>query len=447
MRRKPATALEPYRVLDLTGALGALCGRILAGLGADVIKIERPGGDPARACGPFLPSPAGDTLIQSEGAATGIGTAGITPPAEPHPYRSLSWIFANAGKRGVTLDVAHPAGRDLLRRLVATADFLVESLPPGYLETIGLGYDDLAAVNPALVMVRISPFGQAGPYRDWQATDIVAWAMGGQMTLDGDADRAPLRCSAPQSDLLAGAHAAAAAMTAHYARRRTGRGQQVDIAAQECVTWTLMIAAQTWDISHINPRRGGAVRSNRRADGTVLEHRVIWPCRDGFVLWTLAGGAQTGALTSTRALVDWMAETGEAGAAKEADWPALTAATIDQETYDRLAAPFLAFFARRTKRELFEGALARSIQLAAVNDIPDVAASPQLDARDYWADVFHPYLDAVLRFPGAPVKLSATPWRTPGPAPLPGQDNAAVYGELLGMSTREMTALRDQGAI
>jgi benzylsuccinate CoA-transferase BbsE subunit len=420
--RTPPAALAPYRALDLTGALGALCGRMLAGLGADVIKVERPGGDPARSHGPFL-------------------------GGEPHPHRSLSWIYANAGKRGVTLDLERSAGRDLLRRLVTLADFLVESYPPGYLEGLGLGYDELASLNPALVMVRITPFGQTGPYRDYQATDIVAWALGGQMALDGDADRPPLRCTAPQAWLLAGAHAAAGAMTAHYARARSGLGQQVDIAAQECVTWTLMIAAQTWDILRINPRRGGAVRRTVRADGSVLESRTIWPCRDGFVLWTLSGGTQAGALASTRALVAWMAEEGDAGAAAEVDWSTLSAATIDQATYDRLAAPFLAFFGTRRKAELFEGAIARGIQLAPINEIVDVAASPQLAARGYWTAIEHDYLGAALRFPGAPVKLSETPFRIERPAPLPGRHNAEVYGGLLGLGAGEIAALEQQGVV
>jgi crotonobetainyl-CoA:carnitine CoA-transferase CaiB-like acyl-CoA transferase len=420
-RTQPA-ALAPYRVLDLTGALGAMCGRLLAGLGAAVIKVERPGGDPARSHGPFLGE-------------------------EPHPHRSLSWIYANAGKRGVTLDLEQPDGQALLRRLVSLADFLVESYPPGYLESLGLGYEELAAVNPALVMTRVTPFGQSGPYRDYQGTDLVAWAMGGQMMLDGDGDRAPLRCTAPQAWLLAGAHAAAGSMTAHYARTRMGIGQQVDISAQECVTWTLMIAAQTWDILHINPQRGGAVRRTNRADGSALEYRSIWPCKDGFVLWMLSGGAQAGALASVRALTQWMTEEGDAGAAGEVDWSTLSAATMDQATYDRLAAPFMAFFASHNKRELFEGALARGIQLVSVNEIPDVAASPHLREREFWTDIEHDYLNTVLRFPGAPVKLSETPWRLDRPAPLPGQDNATVYGDLLGLSAGEIAILIEQGTI
>lgn len=415
-------ALAPYRVLDLTGTLGALCGRVLAGLGADVIKVERPGGDSARAHGPFL----GD---------------------EPHPHRSLSWIYPNAGKRGITLDITRDEGEALLLRLAAAADFLVESFPPGYLATLGLGYEALAAANPSLVMVQISPYGQSGPYRDFQATDLTLWAMGGMMALNGDADRPPVRISAPHIDLLAGAHAAAGAMTAHYYRARTGHGQRVDISAQECVTWTLMNAAQTWDISHINPGRGGAVRRAVRADGTVLEHRSIWPCADGFVLWALGGGAHAGTLASTRALVSWMAETGEEGEAGAVDWSQLSAAVMDQEMYDRLSRPFLAFFATRPKRELFEGALARGIQLVSVNEIPDIAHSPHLAERNYWEEIEHPYLQTVLRFPGAPVKLSATPWQLARPAPLPGQHNQEVYGELLGVCECELKRLGDEGVI
>ncbi|HEY7294994.1 MAG TPA: CoA transferase [Dehalococcoidia bacterium] len=419
---EPPAALAPYRALDLTGALGALAGRVLAGLGADVIKVERPGGDPARARGPFFKN-------------------------EPHPERSFSWIFANAGKRGITLEPAAEQGRELLLRLTAVCDFLIESLPPGRLAALGLTDEQLLAANPALVIVHISPFGQSGPYRDLQATDLIAWALGGQLYLDGDDDRAPTRPTAPQSELLAGVHAAAGAMTAHYLRTRTGRGQSVDIAAQECVTWTLMIAAQVWDISHINSRRGGAVRAAQRADGSTLVHRVLWPCKDGFVLWGLSGGQQAGTLVSTQALVRWMAEEGVTDAPIDTDWSKLSAAMMDQETYDRLSAPFLTFFAGKTKRELFEGSLARSIQLAAVNEIPDVAASPQLEDRQYWCDVAHEYLGATLRFPGAPVRLSRTPWRAPRPAPLPGEHNREVFGDLIGLGAEELRRLCAAGVI
>jgi len=152
-------------------------------------------------------------------------------------------------------------------------------------------------------------------------------------------------------------------------------------------------------------------------------------------------------LTTAQALVRWMAEEGEAGAAAAVDWSAHSPLTVDQETYDRLSRPFLAFFAGRTKRELFEGALARGIQLAPVNEIPDVAASPQLAARNFWQDIYHPSLKATLRFPGAPVRLSRTPWRLDRAAPLPGEHNDAVYGDLLGLGPAAREELRAEGVI
>ena len=411
-----ATALAPYRVLDLTGEIGALCGRVLGDLGADVIKIEPPGGDPARQRAPFLGGVAG-------------------------PDRSLPWLFHNAGKRGISLDIGRPEGRELLLKLVAKADILVESFTPGRMEEHGVGWDALSAANPRLIFTRISPFGQTGPYSGYQGTDIIAWALGGQMFLDGDEDRRPVRVSAPQAEGLAGVHAAAGTMTALYNRRRSGRGQQVDVAMQECVTWTLMIAAQFWDILHMNPLRGGAIRVARRVDGSTLATRAIWPCQDGFVLWALGAGTQQGSRISTQAMIQWLDSEGMAGDLLTFDWDGLTAATLDQATYDRLSAPFLAFFARHTKQELFEGAIARSIQLAPVNEIADVAASPQLAARGYWTEVPHPQIDTTLRFPGAPVRLSQTPWRAPHAAPTLGSHNRDVYGELLGLSGSEIEKL------
>ncbi|MHB8576434.1 MAG: CaiB/BaiF CoA transferase family protein, partial [Dehalococcoidia bacterium] len=360
-------ALAPYRVLDLTGDLGALCARMLADLGADVIKVEPPGGDSARLIGPFY---GGD----------------------PDPERSLRWLFFNANKRGITLDLNRPEGPDLLRRLAGAADFVVESFAPGYMESLGLGYEALAALNPRLIGLSITPFGRTGPYSGFKSSDLVAWAMGGHMELVGDADRAPLRVSYPQSWSLAGAQAAAGAMMALAARRRTGLGQHVDVSAQESVTWTLMIAAQIWDITHVNPRRGGAVRTVTRPGGERLRTRVIWPCKDGFVYWALTGGSSAGAVASMRGLVDWMNEEGAADAAAEVQWQDFAPAGIDQQTYERLTEPFRLFFLRKTKRELFEAAAARSIQLAPTNTLADHDSSPQLAARHFFEAVEHPRL-------------------------------------------------------
>ena len=156
--------LNPYRVLDLTGEQGQACGKLLADLGADVIKVEPPGGDPVRRRGPFVDDESG-------------------------PDRSLRWLAWNANKRSVSLDLNDAAGRDQFLRLVQSADFVLESFAPGYLDQLRLGYDELAQVNPSLILVSISPFGQSGPYRDYKATDIVCWAMSSFMSIAGEAER------------------------------------------------------------------------------------------------------------------------------------------------------------------------------------------------------------------------------------------------------------------
>src|SRR5919109_2931972 len=172
----PIGPLTGYRALDLTDEKGVLCGKILADLGVDVIKLEPPGGDPARRLGPF---------------AEDI----------PNPERSLFWWAFNANKRSITLDLTKPQGRDLFLRMVRVADFIIESFVPGELECLGLSYHTLAQVNPRVILTSITPFGQTGPYATYRATDLVVMAMGGSMFLTGDADRPPVRIGYPQAFL------------------------------------------------------------------------------------------------------------------------------------------------------------------------------------------------------------------------------------------------------
>ena len=194
--------LSPYRVLDLTDEKGLMCGRVMGDLGADVIKIERPGGDAARNLGPFYHD-------------------------ELDPEKSLSWFAFNANKRGITLDIETADGKETFKKLVKTADVVVESFPPGYMENIGLGYSALDKIKPGLILISITPFGQTGPYRDYKISDIVAWAMGGYMLTVGDYDRPPLRISHyAQTFLHAGIQAAQGALMAIYNREMTGEGQR-----------------------------------------------------------------------------------------------------------------------------------------------------------------------------------------------------------------------------
>ena len=194
MEQQAEGMLGPYRVLDLTDEKGMLCGKILGDLGADVIKVERPGGDPVRQIGPFYND-------------------------EVDPEKSLLWFALNASKRGVTLDIETADGQETFRRLVETADFVVESFSPGYLDGLGLGYSALREVNPGVIVVSITPFGQTGPYRRYSGPDIVTWAMSGQLYPCGNADRPPVRVShRALSYLHAGGAAAAGAMMALHHR-------------------------------------------------------------------------------------------------------------------------------------------------------------------------------------------------------------------------------------
>jgi len=242
--------LHPYRVLDLTDEKGLFCGKLFGDLGADVIKIERPGGDPGRNIGPFYHD-------------------------EVDPEKSLFWWAFNNNKRGICLDIETADGQDAFKRLAQGADFLIESFAPGYLDKLGLGYPALERINPGLIMVSITPFGQTGPYKDYKATDIVAWAMGGQMYPWGDTDRPPIRISHhSQAYLHAASEAAVGALLALWHRQSTGKGQHVDVSIQESVVRVTYAATASWDMLRVNQQRGSQSRGNAQVTR-------MWPCKDG----------------------------------------------------------------------------------------------------------------------------------------------------------------------
>src|SRR5262249_4902582 len=202
--------LHGLRVLDLTGEIGFLAGTLLAELGADVVKVEPPGGDPARRRPPFW---------------DGV----------EDPERSLLWLALNTSKRGLTLDLDRAAGRALFLRLVERRDIVLESAPPGAIAARGLGWDVLHAHNPRLSLCSIPPFGQTGPHAGWRGSDLTVIAMSGTLHCTGDPDRAPLRCALPVSYYHGSIEAAAGVAFALLARERTGEGQHVDVALQEAM--------------------------------------------------------------------------------------------------------------------------------------------------------------------------------------------------------------------
>ncbi len=410
--------LSPYRALDLTDEKGFFCGKTLGDLGADVIKVEPPGGDPARNIGPFYQD-------------------------EPDLEKSLYWFAFNANKRGITLDITTPDGRNIFQRLVKSADFVLESFPPGYLDEVGLGYTTLSEINPRLIMTSITPFGQDGPYKDYQGPDIVAIAMGGLMYLCGDADRPPVRISFPQAYVNAGAQAALGTMVAHYHREITGEGQHVDVSIQESVCPTIYNARLFWEFLKINLKRTGPYRSGM---GSLTIQRLHYPCKDGHVSFPLFGG-QAGAATNKN-LVAWMDSEGMApDFLKSKDWSEWDFNRITQEELDRYEKPIMEFFARYTKQELFQQAMKRRIMLYPVNTARDIMEDPHLEARGFWTEVKHPELGESITYPGAFVKLSETPCGIWCRAPLIGEHNQEIYSEELGISEDELSQRRQDGVI
>ena len=410
--------LAPYRVLDLTDERGLLAGKILADLGADVVQIEPPGGSPARNIGPFY----GD---------------------DPRPEKSLYWWAYAANKRSITLDLERTDGRALLEKLVAEADFLFESYDPGYLEKMGLGYERLAVINPKLVMVSITAFGQDGPYSNYQASDIVGMALGGFMYLTGDEDRAPIRISFPHFYLHGGAAGAAAAMLAHTYRVTSGQGQYIDVSCQQAVAKTLAHAPQIWDIEGAILKRMGVYRQTSGENRV----RINWPCKDGFVNYMVQGGSVA---YSTRALLAWAKEDGLDVADLEAiNWEDLGYGAITPELMAQLGGPLGDFFKSHTRAELVQGSLDRRILLFPVATPSALQDHSQLEARGFFKEMDHPELGATVRYPGAFIKSGdgrdiAGLYRRP---PLIGEHNVEIYQGELGLSGPEIESLKRNGVI
>jgi len=421
------TALGDIRVLDLADEKGLYCTKLLADLGADVIKIEKPGGDRARFIGPFYND-------------------------EPEPQKSLYWFQFNTNKRSITLNLETADGREILKRLIEKADIMVETFPPRHLDGMGLGYPVLRAINPSLILTSITPFGQTGPYRDFKTSDIVGQAMGGIMYLAGSPDDPPNRLYGSQAYHMASVQAAAGSLTALYVREMTGEGQHVDVSMQEAVAIAQESAMQTYDL-----RR--EIRQRTGVSGLAPAHPGMgtFECKDGYVnIFMLAG--------QWSELFDWMETEGMAGDIRERyhqvieklnDLFFIFGVVMDREAYARFLkeeyAPvdecLRAFLKSHTKQELYDGAQQRRLQLSMVSTIEDLLENPQLEALGYFVHVKHPELEATLKYPGAPYHLSGTPWRIRERAPLIGEHNLEIYEKELGFSREELTLLKQGGVI
>jgi len=405
--------LESYRVLDLTNNGAMLCGQLLADLGADVIAVEPLGGSPARRIGPFR----GD---------------------RPDPAGSLFWWAYARNKRSVILDLHDDEDRDRFRRLVETADFVIESFAHGYLDNLGLGYPALAEINPRLVMISITPFGQQGPKAKWAATDLTLLGASGVLWLTGDEDRPPLCLPVEQAFLHAGAEAAAAALIAHTARRRDGVGQHVDVSVQTAAMMMTQSVVLQWAWDKITKVRrfAGGVKTGQ------MRSRFIYPSADGHVSVSFMFGAVQGPYTQR--LFEWMFEKGFADeAARDKDWVNYLALIIAKKErlseLDRCTALIEQFTLAHTKGELAAEGERRRLLIVPVSTTADVARSEQLNARGFWTQVADPETGEPITYPGPFAAFSATPIKYHRRAPLPGEHTAEVFAELDGRSAEPAT--------
>ena len=413
-------ALSPYRILDLTEGPLSLCAKLLADLGADVIKVEKPGGDTARTIGPFYRD-------------------------VPDPEKSLFWWAYNVNKRGITLNLETADGRDLFKKLVKTSDFILESFPPGHLARLGLGYDVLASINPGLILASITPYGQTGPKADYPWSDLTAWASCGAAYLTGDADRPPL-CMGfiPQISAQASSELMTAILIAHYEREVSGVGQHIDLSIQDSGIGLLQASVEAWDLAKLDYKRTGG---SWGTSGAL--RRLSFECKDGYAILLQGGGGSIRMVKASESLVQWMAESNMVPDwLKKFDWENdYVTEKLSEELIARIEEPIARFLLTKTKKEIYKEGWDRGIMVAPVNDMADIAADEQLIARGFWLQLEHPELDETVTYCGPFTRMSETPLTCRRRPPLIGEHNIEVYSGEMRIPADSLTALKGAGAI
>ena len=390
---EPALPLSGYRALDLAGPMGVYCGKLLADMGADVIKVEPPGGDPMREIGPFI-------------------------DGRPGPDRSLYWLHFNTNKRSVTLDVNTPEGAATLRRLALASDVLLETGPPGYLDSLGLGYASLATDAPGLVYASITPFGQTGPYRNFKASDLVGFAMGGYMYVTGWPDTPPTRLWGSQAYHTASNRAYVAILLALYHRTMTGEGQYIDVSMQEAVAATTEHVNTTY-----NYTGESAARCGFRHGGQFV---ATWRCKDGYASIT----------TNTRAAWDdlraWMNRDGMAGDLMDEQYN--DHFVLRGEHSAHIEELIQAWAALHTRAEITEFGQSNHHPWGPAATADEILQNEQLWGRGYFTTVESADGGPAMVYPGDPYRLSEFPQPVRRTAPAPGAHNAEVLSDILGLS-------------
>ena len=414
--------LSCYRILDLTDEKAFICGRALSDFGAEVIKIEKPGGDPARLKGPFYKDMA-------------------------DPEKNLTWFAFNSNKKGITLDIATVEGQEIFKKLMKTADVVLESFAPGYLDNLGLGYAALSKINPGIIMTSITGFGQEGPYRNYKDPDIVVRALGGLVYTVGYEDRPPLTTSYYHTHYLGAMNGAVGTMIALSHRGLTGKGQHVDAPTQQAlvIVCSAEIEGPYALLGEIPTRHGRARAAVRLKDGTVFYNPLLWQCKDGYIALNLL--LYPTSAKNNLSMMEYIKKDGiDIGFLENWEWETKSWEDMTLEQAEELMVVLGKFFMNHTKDELLQLATENRFQLGPCNNAADVLKYPQLIARDFWKEVEHPELGASLKYPGGAVVTTQGYCGIRHRAPLIGEHNDEIYREL-GMSADEVLALKEQGVI
>ena len=390
-----AGSLAGMRVLELSHRAAAVAGRILADLGAEVVKIESRGGEASRREEPTALLPNGERA-------------------------SCFWLAFNVGKKSVCIDIGTPAGRTSFVELARTADAVVTDFERLQIREMDELFDEVRAANPALIWTDILPFGRGDAFANYPAGDLSLQALGGHLALNGDRDRPPVRIGMPASVLNGGSEAASATLMAIYHRLRTGEGQRVDVSIQACVVWTLLNSTMTWQLLGDNEERGGAVKKER---ANKFYTRLVWDCADGHIFFgPVGGGLGVVRAKSYAALVRWMAEEGFNDPLLTAkDWTGADAFRIAQEEYNAVSEIIGAFIHRKTTAELMERAVRDDILLAPISSIPQILANPHLRERSYFEPVEDASRGTKLDYPTLWARFEKTPLMFPHAAPAVGE--------------------------
>lgn len=401
-------ALEGLRILEYcTDISGPYCTKAMADLGADVIKIESPGtGDPARYHPPF-------------------------PDDRPDPDKSGLFIYLNINKQGITLDPSSPGGKEVFLRLVKNVDVLVVDKPPGTMEALGLGYDDLKALNPGLIMAAITPFGLNGRYRDYKAYQLNTSHISGQGFLlpipAQDAERGPVKMGGNNSDYDPGVVIAIAVLAAYYWKGISGKGQLIDLSKQEALISMQRVESVTYANDSISITRINSNQGERMIGG-------VMPCKDGHVVVLTPEEHQWESLMALLGDPEW----------SQSSWCKEPTERIQHA--EEINGYLLAWMKAHTQEEIFRKGQALSVPVAPVQPADKVVSSEHLNSRGFFSEVDYPGIGRIT-FPTSPYIFSKSPWQMNRSAPKLGEHNDAIYGEVLGLAEEDIVRLKDIGTI